>query len=294
MASLKFLQSGSGFFYIIFSQRSLPQTGRSSTGCDYHRQDLRIFRHSEPPCFTSTSAPHSNPMDDLTSSRSQTSCAWRATPSPDFAPFSFLRSSPTRKAARTSTSSFLGTQSSPSNAPASHGGSTYLKLQLRNVEDTLASILTAELADDRTGLVHPHDRRLAALELPPAAGPSLDALTELLDIFDKRAGKYDPCSRNCLWLADLVLFSSTMKLREVWLTKGRISPDWAIRKCLQGEIDVLAVSTQCFLPDGVPGWIGIAYGALGRGRGCGGEVARSRGRCFPFSAILLGRAWSTS
>ena len=147
------------------------------------------------------------------------------------------------------------------------GGSTYLKLQLRAVEETLESILTAELADDRSGLVRPCDRRLAALELAPehaARGPSLDALAELLDIIQKRTGRYDPHSRNCLWLADLVFFASAMKFKDVWLAEGRIFPDWPIRAFMRGDLDVLAASTQCFLPEGAPGWMGIAYGALGR------------------------------
>ncbi|KAM5539237.1 hypothetical protein V8D89_007110 [Ganoderma adspersum] len=147
------------------------------------------------------------------------------------------------------------------------GRSTYLKLQLRAVEETLESILTAELADDRSGLIRPCDRRLAALELAPehgGGGPSLDALAELLDIIQKRTGRYDPHSRNCLWLADLVFFGSAMRFKEAWLAEGRIFPNWPIRGFMRGELDVLAASTQCFLPEGAPGWMGIAYGALGR------------------------------
>ena len=150
-----------------------------------------------------------------------------------------------------------------------HGGSTYMKLQLRAIGSTLMPILTAELADDRSALIRPHDRRLAALEITtPGAhaardGPSLDALAGLLDIIRKRAGRYDPRSRNCLWLADLVLFGSTMKFKDVWLGEGRVFPDWPMRKYLRGEIGVLAASAQCFLPEGAPGWMGIAYGALG-------------------------------
>ncbi|PIL35296.1 hypothetical protein GSI_02021 [Ganoderma sinense ZZ0214-1] len=154
-----------------------------------------------------------------------------------------------------------------------HGRSTYLKLQLRAVEHTHTSVLTAELADSHSALVRAQDRRLAALELTPpkpqpggavCRGPSLDALAELLDIIQQRAGRYDACSRNCLWLADLVLFGSAVKFREAWLgAEGRLWPDWPLRKYLRGEMDVLAASTQCFLSEHAPRWIAFAYGALG-------------------------------
>ena len=49
-----------------------------------------------------------------------------------------------------------------------------------------------------------------------------------------------------------------------WLTEGRISPDQPIRQYLRGEIDVLAATTQCFLPPGLPWWLGNVYSALGK------------------------------
>ncbi|KAM5539238.1 hypothetical protein V8D89_007111 [Ganoderma adspersum] len=151
-----------------------------------------------------------------------------------------------------------------------HGGSTYKKIQLQVAAGEPEAVLTAKLADDRSALVRPGDRRLAALEHTPSParptqrGPSLDALAELLDIIYKRTGRYEPCSRNCLWLADLVFFGCAMKFRKVWLAEGRFWPDSPIRRYLGGEIDVLAASAQCFLPEGAPGWMGIVYAALGR------------------------------
>ena len=168
------------------------------------------------------------------------------------------------------------------------GPPTYIKLHMRAIQDTLASVLTAELADDRAALVRPTDRRLAALSststtqgpqdqnLDLAQGPSLDALAALLDIIDKRVGKYDVHARNCLWLADLVLFGCARKFRAHWLglTDGSESeskrraqctwfPDGAVGAYLRGEADVMTATARCFLPEGWPWWLGNACAVLG-------------------------------
>ncbi|EJF55665.1 hypothetical protein DICSQDRAFT_164197 [Dichomitus squalens LYAD-421 SS1] len=147
------------------------------------------------------------------------------------------------------------------------GPPTFMKLHLRAVGENVP-VLTAELSDDRSALIRPCDRRLAALELSPGhpvqGGPSLDALAQLLDIIQQRVGRYDVHGRNCLWLADLVLFGSALKFSKHWLAEGRISPDQPIRQYLRGEIDVLAATTQCFLPPGLPWWLGNVYAALGK------------------------------
>ncbi|TBU42911.1 hypothetical protein BD309DRAFT_961902 [Dichomitus squalens] len=147
-----------------------------------------------------------------------------------------------------------------------HGGPpTFMKLHLRAVGVNVP-VLTAELSDDRSALIRPCDRRLAALELSPGHpvqdGPSLDALAKLLDIIQRRVVRYELFGRNCFWLADLVLFGSALKFRKHWLAEGRIFPDQPIWQYLRGEIDVLAATTQCFLPLGLPWWLRIVYAAL--------------------------------
>ena len=141
-----------------------------------------------------------------------------------------------------------------------HGYSTYVKLQLQVFQPNPKSILTAELADDRSSLIRSCDHRLAALELAPqhdGGGPSLDALAKLLDIIQKRAGRYDPYSRNCLWLADLAFFARAMKFKDLWLAKGRVFPEWPIKNYMHGKIEVLAASNQCFVDEGAPGLMGV-------------------------------------
>ena len=49
--------------------------------------------------------------------------------------------------------------------------------------------------------------------------------------------------------------------------QGRLSPSGPLRAYLHGETDVLAASTQCFLPEGVPWWLGGLYGVVGRAFG---------------------------